>query len=437
MLQEELTFQLISKGTGISYEQIPKLWHAFLQQMEQRLSNGSSIDMEGLGFWSLRLRDEFVAEIQGQGTYIIPPSLSLELSPTKGKEEQCYSLMDFQESLVLATKLSKETTHKFLKSLAKILEDKLKEKGEILCPKIGTLSLIEAKEGFSYKLALNQAFAESLNKPFMMFSPIELQELDKENLSIELRSVSTWEEVGLAIECYYKQKEDIPIEDNETMEEENTNLDLGSVGDEEYVVPITENEDLTLPKEERETELPKGEETLDLGALPEEEDVKEEKKRRGWFFYLVLLTFLLALSYGLILLFQNNKNWISSGKDLQQESIRKPKAELRTSIKADSIKKDSIKPVEEQPKAEVEKYKEIKIRSGHTLRKIALKEYGHKIFWVYIYEENKAIIKNPNNVAIGTKLRIPDKSKYGIDANDNNSIKKALKLEQKIFNELK
>ena len=56
------------------------------------------------------------------------------------------------------------------------------------------------------------------------------------------------------------------------------------------------------------------------------------------------------------------------------------------------------------------------------------KYYGSPWFWVYIYEENKDIISNPNNVRPGTEVVIPPAEKYGIDANDPASLKKAQRL---------
>ena len=58
-----------------------------------------------------------------------------------------------------------------------------------------------------------------------------------------------------------------------------------------------------------------------------------------------------------------------------------------------------------------------------------------KTFWVYIYQENKANIANPNSVPVGTKLIIPEKSKYNIDSNNRESVEKAKALAAKILSE--
>ena len=59
--------------------------------------------------------------------------------------------------------------------------------------------------------------------------------------------------------------------------------------------------------------------------------------------------------------------------------------------------------------------------------------YDSPWFWVYIYEENKNIISDPNNVKPGTIVVIPPAEKYGIDANDPASLKKAQRLSWEIL----
>lgn len=60
-----------------------------------------------------------------------------------------------------------------------------------------------------------------------------------------------------------------------------------------------------------------------------------------------------------------------------------------------------------------------------VLSTLSDKYYDSPWFWVYIYEENKAIISDPNNVRPGTEVVIPPAEKYGIDAKDPKSLKRA------------
>ena len=48
-----------------------------------------------------------------------------------------------------------------------------------------------------------------------------------------------------------------------------------------------------------------------------------------------------------------------------------------------------------------------------------------KDYWVYIYEANRNIVKNPNAIKIGTKLRIPKLAPELIDATNPETIEYA------------
>ncbi len=448
MLQEELTFGLLSEETGIAYEQIPKLWDAFLQQVEQRLSNTSCFDFSPLGFWSLRLEEEYLAEIQGGQSFIVPPRLILYIGLEASNEANTiYTLDDCLDALVLVTKLSEKTVSSFLSSLPDIIEKELQAKKEFYCPSLGLLSstIDEESKLSGYKLTLDKAFAESLNKAFAMFSPVELHSLDNVAHQLSIKKLDSLESLNLPLDVYYSRENVESISENNKLmieeEEMNENLDLGLGEDEDVIPEGTENQDLPLDEGVEDLMLAPSTDTLDLGALVEEREEKQSSRKKGCFFYLVLLTFLIALAYGLLLLYKSNKGQKIFKDILQRIECSEPQKEdcvsqeTTDSLKVDSLTKanqvDTIKV--ESLNAEQGTYEEIAIRSGHTLRKIALKKYGHKVFWVYIYKENETIISDPNNIAIGTKLKLAPKSKYNINAKDTNSIKTALKLEHRLL----
>lgn len=66
-----------------------------------------------------------------------------------------------------------------------------------------------------------------------------------------------------------------------------------------------------------------------------------------------------------------------------------------------------------------------KLQQGERLTLIALKYYGDKCFWPYIYEVNTDKIKSPSLVSEGMVLRLPDASYFGIDASNPKSVAKA------------
>ena len=77
--------------------------------------------------------------------------------------------------------------------------------------------------------------------------------------------------------------------------------------------------------------------------------------------------------------------------------------------------------------------KKVVIRRGDRLTNIALEHYGHKLFWVYIYQHNQVRITDPNNVPIGTELTLPPPQLYSIDAKSKASLEAAALLQTKIL----
>jgi len=59
-----------------------------------------------------------------------------------------------------------------------------------------------------------------------------------------------------------------------------------------------------------------------------------------------------------------------------------------------------------------------RIHQGSRLTIMSKKYYGHKDFWVYIYEANKEKIADPDNIKIGTLIKIPKVDEKLIDANN-------------------
>ena len=74
------------------------------------------------------------------------------------------------------------------------------------------------------------------------------------------------------------------------------------------------------------------------------------------------------------------------------------------------------------------------VTSQIVLSTLSDRYYGSPWFWVYIYEENRSKINDPNNVRPGTFVVIPPAEKYGIDAKDKASLKKAQRLSWEILN---
>lgn len=114
----------------------------------------------------------------------------------------------------------------------------------------------------------------------------------------------------------------------------------------------------------------------------------------------------------------------------EKEKAERAKAEK---AKAEKLRQELAKAEKAAEPAQVENKASNKVVTDVVTDKIVLvtlaeKYYGSPWFWVYIYDENRDKISNPNNIKPGTRVVIPPASKYGINAKNAASVKKAQRL---------
>ncbi|MDR2497201.1 MAG: HU family DNA-binding protein [Tannerellaceae bacterium] len=71
---------------------------------------------------------------------------------------------------------------------------------------------------------------------------------------------------------------------------------------------------------------------------------------------------------------------------------------------------------------------------GDRLNLIALKYYGDKVFWVYIYIANQTKLQNPDILPVGLTLTVPASNEYDINRYSSLSLRKAYALQRDILN---
>ena len=89
---------------------------------------------------------------------------------------------------------------------------------------------------------------------------------------------------------------------------------------------------------------------------------------------------------------------------------------------------DSLQYLFDNPRIYREYLGSERINPGSRLTIISKRYYGNKIFWVYIYEANKDHIPNPDNIPVGTLIRIPKVDSKLIDSTNPRCIQKAKEL---------
>lgn len=332
----------------------------------------------------------------------------------------------------------------------------LVEKRESIHVNTGERFLIPAHYKFSF--LPDKDLREQVNKPFSFFETTEIgenvdfsdmdesvEEKDTEDESVE--EVMPDREIPLidTITVPDAEPQADPVSETEPTAEEEPSAELAQSTESEPGLtndPVLETTSGLEPEAvaglEREPvlELPsKSEPKLEPEIKPLSEPAKPVSRKlihKGT--YLGIAAVIIVLICSAI---------IYIGKDrLQKVPTRPVIAQTQDSVASVDAygQKDSVvvtpdsvelRTSNEAPKPKV--LDSVKIAGGDRLTVIALKYYGNKLFWVYLYRHNQSRIKDPNNVPIGTIIEVPAPELYGIDSNSRESRDKAAALQTEIL----
>jgi phage tail protein X len=70
----------------------------------------------------------------------------------------------------------------------------------------------------------------------------------------------------------------------------------------------------------------------------------------------------------------------------------------------------------------------VTVIDGSRLTMVAYRAYGHKAFWVYVYDANRNVLSSPNAVEKGMELVIPDLPKSLVNPKSKLCLDKAYEL---------
>ena len=304
-------------------------------------------------------------------------------------------------------------------------------------------------EHYKFSFLPDKELRELVNKPFSFFETTELREnVDFTDMDVVLDEPDIKETEDESIEEMIPEEKHLPKEEPVVFSEEGS-----AVPPEEDPVVFSEEEPAGQPEDEgMDTLEPVVDERSDSSGpdSPSEEvetglDAERKKPRTKRIAVVSMFVFLLMLfNIGLYL---NRTYFFEKEKEPLRIDTVFPKGEtVATEAVPDTTivfaNEDSSQTVGEttveNPEVESEAVSpkviaRVKIEPGSRLTLISLKYYGSKLFWVYLYEYNRAVITDPNNVPIGTVIEVPAPEMYGIDRRDRSSIEKAAARQTEIL----
>ena len=199
MLQEELWSIRLAVSSSLQPTTSHQLWGTLYSQIEQRLLTGVGIAFPHIGVFSTQQEREFIVLLPDGRYFLIPPRLTLTIysTPSIPGGERSLSLIFLREALSHTTKLKIEFIDKWIDCIPHLWLDLLEAGGSVTWPRIGVFEAIRSEDStelVGYAFTPHQSFAESLNKPFCMFSPIEIP-AERIQQGLEIREVKDLEEI--------------------------------------------------------------------------------------------------------------------------------------------------------------------------------------------------------------------------------------------------
>lgn len=328
----------------------------------------------------------------------------------------------------------------------------------------------EVRAESSAKTAVNQSVVPEMQEDKENFEVKEVEEVKEDKEVEEVKEVKEVEEVNDVIEdkedsedkevseykevaevTESKEEEKIPVleevvEHSDVVENAQKTVPEVEINDKD-AVDSQNNEVESVEEKSETTEIIVSEPETKADEIIEPVDneanytfTQIEKKRRPVWLFIVIPVLLALLAYGIWYYFPNIKAYFkpffSTDKEqvLETNHAKIPAVETTKPVLAtDSVPKQIKDSVRTEDIFNVERqYREFLatevLKPGIQLSSLAKKYLNHRYFWVYIYEANKDVIKDPNNIPVGTPIKIPKVDYRLINVDNPECFKYAEKL---------
>lgn len=450
MLQEELWYIRLAEHAALQSDTSLLLWRALVQQVEQRLLSGLSLTFPEIGEWRLEEHREYVARTEEGKQWLIPPRLTLGVRPVEERSVTSISIDLLRDALSEATQVSVGQVATWLRAIPQLWRTLSEEGNQVVWTGLGSFTpILEDRELVGYHFLPAESLCASLNKPFSMFVPVELAaststaDLELHDL-VQLEALAETKPITILFARRQPHVEELPSSAPAPEESDVVAATSESVATSQVEVvptpappsseetPVDESPSIDIPEEVPSPEVPS----------VEEQDTRPRPLvwvlvALGIVATTVLFVYLLSIQPALEL-----KPKVPAvekqveHKAMHPAHIEAPQAPVVTDTLQTAEPLTVPAPTvgtSASDSSSAEAIERVRLRPGDRLSRLALKKYGHKAFWVYIYEENRAQLKNPDNIPVGAVITLPAASKYQINASDTNSVNKALVLQRSLY----
>lgn len=335
------------------------------------------------------------------------------------------TIQDLATLLAERTGKDRNSAEKFLREFVAVVSQGVFTDKQVKVKGFGTFKIILVDKRESIHVNTGERFIIPAHYKFSFLPDKELRELVNKPFSF-FETTELNEEVDFT-----------ELDISNTVEEKDADTEDESV---EEIIP--ENKEVPVSAEVEQPEI-EPEPILSVNDIPDKDEPfdEEEPKASHWVKVAVSLAVAgIAVAAGIFLYLHRGyfvgtetPTPVLTGRSLPETPEVIPKDTVQIAASDTVVAPDTIAVEPETPAAVPEVLAKVKIEPGSRLTLISLDYYGSKIFWVYLYDYNKSVIKDPNNIPVGTEISVPAPSLYGIDKHSRASIEKAAARQTEIL----
>ncbi len=312
-----------------------------------------------------------------------------------------------------ATDCTPAEARKFVHDFFALIEQTLSEGEMVTIKGVGTFARTDNPSA-PVKFQADDDLAAAVNEPFSAFQAVELNDGVTSEMLQDAPSPAQMPAAPKPQPEPTPEPEPIaePEPTSESMSEEPSTISQPTFS----VPPLAEDEE-------------------EFAEENSDNDVNNTRSHRSLWFVLGLL---IGLIFGLIGGFIAGRNVVDTSSDdidrimAEVDSLRQVGVVDSVAVVDDTMAQvnnaTQAAPTEEPKPQAAEVYDTV--RSGYYLTTIAGKHYGHKNYWVFIYQANPGL-GNPNTIGPGTRVKIPPLESFAESTEEATKAKA-----QQILNEL-
>ena len=411
MITTEQWLLEVAEQSQLAQTTCQQLWSDLTSLLIGRLTQGSTSYMRSVGLWSAESHSASIALLPSGERYLMPPSVT----PRITNQEQPLSAEEIGELLAKGATQIPQTLQSFYSSVTKLFEMHERLGHTLEWAPLGTfapqpITGDSESSDTSYAFTPSDELLRQVNKPFEMFAPTLLKE-GVQWPDVEERPAESLEQACPSIiSSRIAESTDTPPP---------VATPPAWTPQSQAVTPATPTPPPFSTSESNEAKT--------VVATPppyRREEPQERKPRKLWLWIVIPLVAVLAMAL-LLWLFVFSKQEMPSSRTTTPPSTMIPVEAPPTIDTVATI--DSVAPVADTT-AQPEILTTVTLGNGDYLARYARRYLGRSEYWIYIYLANKEQIEDPDNIPLGTEIKIPSPQSVGITGNEEADLAAAKRL---------